>query len=209
MYACICILAPKVQVEKPQRPAEAPQHVPLQPPPKSDREQAPAAAKPRVLEAKPAGPAHDASLSHAKQPPTVKPSMPSFVSAASSSLASGEKEVAEKPSSRAPKASLFQDLSEIIDARARQGSETASGAKDVVVAILCADKQRKLFDDAPSHPASVPPYYPTQRPEVMDNAAIFERLDLDTLFFIFYYHQNTVAQYGCFHFCIDTWQPRS
>ena len=47
----------------------------------------------------------------------------------------------------------------------------------------------------PKQPFSVPAYYPTHPPSILENPAIFERFELDTLFFIFYYQQKTYAQY--------------
>lgn len=47
----------------------------------------------------------------------------------------------------------------------------------------------------PKQPFNVPAYYPTHPPLILENPAIFERFELDTLFFIFYYQQKTYAQY--------------
>lgn len=44
------------------------------------------------------------------------------------------------------------------------------------------------YPDAPS-------YYPSTVPSILENPTIFERFDLDTLFFIFYYRQKSYAQY--------------
>jgi CCR4-NOT transcription complex subunit 3 len=40
-----------------------------------------------------------------------------------------------------------------------------------------------------------PPYYPTTVAPYFDNAALYEKFDMDTLFFIFYYQQGTYQQY--------------
>lgn len=47
----------------------------------------------------------------------------------------------------------------------------------------------------PKVPFPVPSYYPQTPLPVFDSAAIFEKLDIDTLFFIFYYQQGTYQQY--------------
>lgn len=47
----------------------------------------------------------------------------------------------------------------------------------------------------PKQPFNVPSYYPSHPPAILENPAIFERFELDTLFFIFYYQQKTYAQY--------------
>jgi CCR4-NOT transcription complex subunit 3 len=48
---------------------------------------------------------------------------------------------------------------------------------------------------APRNPVPTPDYYPSAPPAILENPAIFERLDLDTLFFIFYYQQKSYPQY--------------
>jgi len=47
--------------------------------------------------------------------------------------------------------------------------------------------------DPPS--VATPPSYPTTAPPVLENPALFERLDADALFFTFYYQQGTARQY--------------
>ena len=43
--------------------------------------------------------------------------------------------------------------------------------------------------------APIPASYPTSSPSVLENPALFERLDADALFFTFYYQQGTARQY--------------
>ncbi|KAI8357585.1 Not1 N-terminal domain, CCR4-Not complex component-domain-containing protein, partial [Mortierella sp. GBAus27b] len=48
----------------------------------------------------------------------------------------------------------------------------------------------------PKNPYPTPSYYPqTPPPGLFDNPAMFEKFDIDTLFFIFYYQQGTYQQY--------------
>ncbi|KAF9364449.1 general negative regulator of transcription subunit 5 [Mortierella sp. NVP85] len=48
----------------------------------------------------------------------------------------------------------------------------------------------------PKNPYPTPSYYPqAPLPGLFDNAAMFEKFDIDTLFFIFYYQQGTYQQY--------------
>ena len=47
--------------------------------------------------------------------------------------------------------------------------------------------------EKPSVP--IPASYPTSAPPVLENPALFERLDADALFFTFYYQQGTARQY--------------
>ena len=42
---------------------------------------------------------------------------------------------------------------------------------------------------------ATPPSYPSTLPSLLENPALFERLDGDTLFFCFYYQQGTYQQY--------------
>ncbi|KAJ3318373.1 general negative regulator of transcription subunit 5 [Blyttiomyces sp. JEL0837] len=47
----------------------------------------------------------------------------------------------------------------------------------------------------PKTPYPTPSYYPSTPLAAFDNPAIFEKLDIDTLFFIFYYQQGTCQQF--------------
>ncbi|CAG8585363.1 23981_t:CDS:10, partial [Racocetra persica] len=48
---------------------------------------------------------------------------------------------------------------------------------------------------APRNPYHTSSYYPQTPPPIFDNPALFEKFDIDTLFFIFYYQQGTYQQY--------------
>ncbi|KAL1915697.1 uncharacterized protein VTP21DRAFT_6456 [Calcarisporiella thermophila] len=47
----------------------------------------------------------------------------------------------------------------------------------------------------PRHPYSTPASYPQQPLPIFDNPNLLEKLDIDTIFFIFYYQQGTFQQY--------------
>ncbi|KAI9138144.1 Not1 N-terminal domain, CCR4-Not complex component-domain-containing protein [Paraphysoderma sedebokerense] len=47
----------------------------------------------------------------------------------------------------------------------------------------------------PSNPVLVPPYYPSTPPSLFATPTLYEKFDLDTLFFIFYYQQGSYQQY--------------
>ena len=47
----------------------------------------------------------------------------------------------------------------------------------------------------PTKPIRTPPYYPQKPFLAFDMPTVFEKLDLDTLFFIFYYQQGTRQQH--------------
>lgn len=46
----------------------------------------------------------------------------------------------------------------------------------------------------PKTPYQTPSYYPQSPTPMLDNPASFEKFDIDTLFFIFYYQQGTYQQ---------------
>ncbi|KAI8387540.1 Not1 N-terminal domain, CCR4-Not complex component-domain-containing protein [Blakeslea trispora] len=47
----------------------------------------------------------------------------------------------------------------------------------------------------PRNPFNTPNYYPQQPLLIFDNPMLFDKFDMDTLFFIFYYQQGTYQQY--------------
>lgn len=47
----------------------------------------------------------------------------------------------------------------------------------------------------PRNPVTSPSYYPQSHSSVLDNPAMFEKYDLDTLFYIFYFLPKTTSQY--------------
>ena len=46
----------------------------------------------------------------------------------------------------------------------------------------------------PRAPAAVPPSYPPAAAPAVDNLALYDRLDADALFFVFYFHPGTRQQ---------------
>ncbi|KAF9285810.1 general negative regulator of transcription subunit 5 [Mortierella alpina] len=58
-----------------------------------------------------------------------------------------------------------------------------------------ADTERPKYY-APKNPYPTPSYYPqAPPPSLFESSAVFEKFDIDTLFFIFYYQQGTYQQY--------------
>ncbi|KAI8889291.1 hypothetical protein K501DRAFT_208827 [Backusella circina FSU 941] len=47
----------------------------------------------------------------------------------------------------------------------------------------------------PRNPYNTPSYYPQQPLAIFDNPILFDKFDMDTLFYIFYYQQGTYQQY--------------
>ncbi|ANB15392.1 CCR4-NOT core subunit NOT3 [Sugiyamaella lignohabitans] len=103
-----------------------------------------------------------------------------------------------------PKFSLppgLQDLAHAFDsARRRIGSpEPISSIGKLLEASflncpdsLIADKPRYYH---PESPFPTPAYYPQEPLTNLDSASIMSKMDLDTLFYIFYYRQGTYQQY--------------
>lgn len=46
----------------------------------------------------------------------------------------------------------------------------------------------------PRNPFNTPNYYPQQPLAIFDNPVLFDKFDMDTLFYIFYYQQGTYQQ---------------
>ncbi|RNF12682.1 NOT5 protein (NOT5) [Trypanosoma rangeli] len=78
------------------------------------------------------------------------------------------------------------------------------------------DRQRPF---EPSNPTDCPSYYPQQVLPALASADIYREFELETLFFIFYYHQNTYQQYYAakqikvqsfrYHTQLNTWFKRN
>lgn len=59
--------------------------------------------------------------------------------------------------------------------------------------LNCNDNEKTKIIS--KQPYAVPPYYPSTPLSMVENPLFFEKLDQDTLFFIFYYQQSTIMQY--------------
>ncbi|KAF5224598.1 hypothetical protein ECC02_002237 [Trypanosoma cruzi] len=78
------------------------------------------------------------------------------------------------------------------------------------------DRQRPF---EPSNPTNCPLYYPQQVLPALASPDIYREFELETLFFIFYYHQNTYQQYYAakqikaqsfrYHTQLNTWFKRN
>ncbi|KAF7723689.1 proteinral negative regulator of transcription subunit 5 [Apophysomyces ossiformis] len=58
---------------------------------------------------------------------------------------------------------------------------------------LIDSERPKVYE--PRTPCQTPSYYPQQPLAIFDNPVLFEKFDMDALFFIFYYQQGTYQQY--------------
>ncbi|KAI8996743.1 Not1 N-terminal domain, CCR4-Not complex component-domain-containing protein [Gaertneriomyces semiglobifer] len=79
---------------------------------------------------------------------------------------------------------------EIADARYLQNILTTS--LQFLPDPLDSERPKHYF---PKNPYPVPSYYPQTPLPYFDSPGMFEKFDLDVLFFIFYYHQGTYQQY--------------
>lgn len=57
---------------------------------------------------------------------------------------------------------------------------------------LIDSERPKIYQ--PRNPYNTPNYYPQQPLVVFDNPVLFDKFDMDTLFYIFYYQQGTYQQ---------------
>ena len=60
---------------------------------------------------------------------------------------------------------------------------------------IMGDQDQEKAKVTTKQPYAVPNYYPSSTLSLVDNPLFFEKLDQDTLFFIFYYQQSTIMQY--------------
>lgn len=136
-------------------------------------------------------------------PPVNKISGPSFASALGAATAqSGPSAPASHPSSakgssKQFNSGAFEELESIFVKKF-----PIKGLDENVPKFLASSYQN-LPDNyelernrqyCPKQPYAVPSYYQSEPPQILSNPSIFERFDLDTLFFIFYYQQKTYPQ---------------
>jgi len=152
-------------------------------------------------------------------PPPISPKAagPSFASAAGAATAATSPTTSSAPISFAaaakPSASDGQHMTaahrpaagyeELLAHLSASAGRAQPRSRSDILAILTASHQNcpdgyetessRAF--IPRNPVPTPDYYPTAPPPILENPAIFERLDLDTLFFIFYYQQQSYPQY--------------
>jgi len=116
----------------------------------------------------------------------------------SDALAGGNSTTLERPLvvKSAPFPGPYQDLFQAI----QQLESTPSTKLAALTSSYqhCPDggelERSRIF--TPRQPApNTPAYYPTMPPAILENPAIYERFEVDTLFFIFYYQPRTYAQY--------------
>ncbi|KAI8073856.1 Not1 N-terminal domain, CCR4-Not complex component-domain-containing protein [Gongronella butleri] len=100
---------------------------------------------------------------------------------------------ARLPSSLADLASSFEAV------KARAGKDDKLYTHQMLDASLqhvpdLIDSERpKIYQ--PKNPHPTPNYYPQQPLGIFENPALFEKFDMDALFYIFYYRQGTYQQY--------------
>ncbi|PNW84264.1 hypothetical protein CHLRE_04g227350v5 [Chlamydomonas reinhardtii] len=81
---------------------------------------------------------------------------------------------------------------------------SVAAAKQVLEACYARGVMPQLSDTEwkhtrPRHPVAVPASYPKTTPEVIDNPALFRKMDPECLFFAFYFQPNTYQQFLAAH----------
>ncbi|GLI70979.1 hypothetical protein VaNZ11_016083 [Volvox africanus] len=81
---------------------------------------------------------------------------------------------------------------------------SVAAAKQILEACYARGVMPQLSDTEwkhtrPRHPVAVPPSYPKAPPEVVDNPALFRKMDPECLFFAFYFQPNTYQQFLAAH----------
>ncbi|PJF20038.1 Not CCR4-Not complex component domain-containing protein [Paramicrosporidium saccamoebae] len=90
---------------------------------------------------------------------------------------------------------MIQRRKEASGTKQRTASELLTVLESSYVHCPDGSEMERSRTFTPKQPFTVPSYYPSHPPPILENPAIFERFELDTLFFIFYYQQKTYAQY--------------
>ncbi|GFR41831.1 hypothetical protein Agub_g2606 [Astrephomene gubernaculifera] len=81
---------------------------------------------------------------------------------------------------------------------------SVAAAKQILEACYARGVMPQLSDTEwkhtrPRHPVAVPASYPKSAPEVVDNPALFRKMDPECLFFAFYFQPNTYQQFLAAH----------
>lgn len=180
------------------QPAQPPSHQPLQPQP-----------KPVIVTTKPkiSGPSF-ASAASAATTPLASPTTTATTTTSTVPVVSGpivppiSFAAAAKPveAPSAHRSTVAGGYEELVQQLTQKKSNNSASLLSAINSSWqnCPDgfETESSKSRIPRNPATtIPDYYPTTPPSILDNPAIFERLDLDTLFFIFYYQQKSYPQY--------------
>jgi CCR4-NOT transcription complex subunit 3 len=151
----------------------------------------------------------NATLSAWTEPPKIvdqsKTSSPPSTAATSSSTAEGKKPLLSTHFSTTPAAAAdislpasLADLAPSFDSIKNKSKNDLQYTNQMLDASLqhvpdLIDSERpKIYQ--PRNPYNTPNYYPQQPLVVFDNPVLFDKFDMDTLFYIFYYQQGTYQQ---------------
>ena len=94
----------------------------------------------------------------------------------------------------------LQDLVQSFDITKNKSNENDLGSLHKILQISSANRPNPLDSEKPRHyrpdnKYSTPEYYPQEPFASVDDPALYSKIDTDTLFYIFYYRQNTFQQY--------------
>ncbi|KAL7747193.1 general negative regulator of transcription subunit 5 [Sorochytrium milnesiophthora] len=100
------------------------------------------------------------------------------------------------PSSLADLVEVFQNAkNRAFGAAVDDGSHIQSILDSTAMYAPDTTDAERLKHYTPQNPYAAPAYYHQQPPSIFENPLLYERLDTETLFFIFYYQQGTYPQY--------------
>ena len=94
----------------------------------------------------------------------------------------------------------LQDLVQSFDLTKNRASESDLGSLQKILQVSAASRPSPFDSEKPRHyrpdnKYSTPDYYPQEPFNSIDDPALYSKIDTDTLFYIFYYRQNTFQQY--------------
>ncbi|KAF9585836.1 general negative regulator of transcription subunit 5 [Lunasporangiospora selenospora] len=131
-----------------------------------------------------------APVIHSQSPPLSIAEVQQQSKETLSEQAVSQPRVTSEPEIRLPAA--LADLAHSFEASKERAMSKDMGV--FVQQMLEASFQPKYY--TPKNPYPTPSYYPQVPPQgLFDSPLMFEKLDVDTLFFIFYYQQGTYQQY--------------
>ncbi|PKC16990.1 hypothetical protein RhiirA5_465679 [Rhizophagus irregularis] len=143
--------------------------------------------------------ANTTTVNNLQSPPSTTISFPQAKAALPTSVQTRTIAAVTKQESRIPAA--LADLVQSYEAAEEKflGKEDGFHVQQMLDASLqyvpeSLDSERPKYY-APRNPYPTSGFYPQNPPQIFDNPALFEKFDLDTLFFIFYYQQGTYQQY--------------
>ena len=135
-----------------------------------------------------------------ERPPPGLPKPNTFPSAAAQDPPQTNGEIAKEEESVFHLPSCFQDLVHAYEATKNRTASVDSPAVQRLLNASHLSCPNALDADRPRHykpevKFKTPSYYPQEPFMYMDDPSLYSKVDTDTLFYVFYYRQNTYQQY--------------